>query len=62
MERLETGPYSAQRTAEHEWIKNVIRRYGVPSHLRGEAIYAVGKKVNGVEDRHPSGLYSGGES
>ena len=62
VERLETGPYVAQRTAEHEWVKHVIRRYGVPSHLRGEAIYAVGKKVNGVEDRHPAGLYSGGES
>ena len=62
VERLETGPYVAQRTAEHEWVKHVIRRYGVPAHLRGEAIYAVGKKVNGVEDRHPAGLYSGGES
>ncbi len=62
VERLETGPYVAQPTAEHEWVKHVIERYGVPSHLRGEAIYAVGKKTSGVEDRHPAGLYSGGES
>ena len=59
---LETGPYAAQRTAEHEWVKHVIERYGVPPHLRGEAIYAVGKKASGVQDRHPAGLYSGGES
>ena len=62
VERLETGPYAVQRTAEYEWVKHVIRRYDVPSHLRGEAIYAVGKKINGVEDRYPLGLYSGGES
>ncbi len=62
VERLETGPYSDQPTAEHEWVKNVIGRYGLPSHLRGEAIYTVGKKVRGVQDRYPPALYCGGES
>ena len=62
VERLETGPYAVQRTAEYEWVKHVIRRYDVSADLRGEVIYAAGKKINGVADRYPLGLYCGGES
>ena len=56
--RLETGPYTTDRAAEHDWVKHVIKRYELPDHLRGEAIYAVGRKVGSVAERYPAGLYS----
>ena len=55
---LETGPYTTDRTAGHDWVKHVIKRYELTDHLRGEAIYAVGRKVGGVAERYPAGLYS----
>ena len=60
--RLETGPYTTDRTAEYDWVKHVIRRYELPDHLRGEAIYAVGRKVGPVAERYPVCLYSQGTS
>ena len=60
--RLETGPYTTDRGAEHDWVKHVIKRYELPDHLRGEAIYAVGRKVGAVSERYPAGLYSQSES
>ena len=56
--RLESGPYTSDRSAEHDWVKNVLKRYELPDHLRGEAIYAVGRKVGAVAERYPAGLYS----
>ena len=60
--RLETGPYTTDRRAEHDWVKHVIKRYELPDHLRGEAIYAVGRKVGAVSERYPAWLYSQSES
>jgi len=60
VERLETGPYTVGYTAEHEWVRHVLNRYQLPEHLRGDAIYAVGKKVSGLKERYPRALYSGG--
>ena len=56
--QLETGPYTTDRGAEHDWVKHLINRYDLSSHLRGEAIYAVGRKVGAVTERYPVGLYS----
>ena len=60
--RLETGPYTTDRNAEHDWVRHVMKRYELPDDLRGEAIYAVGRKVGAVAERYPAGLYSQGES
>ena len=58
---LHTDAYKDDGTSEHDWTKHLLSRYQLPDHLRGEAIYAVGKKVGPVADRYPAGLYSGGE-
>ena len=62
VERLETGPYVATRSAEFEWVRHLMRRYKLPDHLREDVIYALGKKTGEVTERYPPCLYSGGES
>ncbi len=57
--RLETGPYLEKPTLEHEWIKQLLDRYQLPDHLRGDAIYAVGRKTGAVKARYPAELYAG---
>jgi glycosyltransferase involved in cell wall biosynthesis len=57
--RLETGPYLEKPSLEHEWIRQLLERYELPAHLRGDAIYAVGRKAGGVASRYPSELYTG---
>ena len=57
--RLETGPYLEQPSLEHEWVKQLLQRYELPDHLRGDAIYAVGRKAGGVKARYPAELYTG---
>ena len=56
---LETGPYLAEPSAASEWVRNLLDRYGLVQDLRGEAIYAVARKVSGVKSRYPGGLYAG---
>jgi glycosyltransferase involved in cell wall biosynthesis/SAM-dependent methyltransferase len=58
--RLETGPYRAEPTARAEWVLHLLERYDMPADLRGEAIYAVGRKTGPVKCRYPAGLYAGG--
>jgi glycosyltransferase involved in cell wall biosynthesis/SAM-dependent methyltransferase len=57
--RLETGPYLEKPSLEHEWIKQLLERYQLPGHLRGDAIYAVGRKTGAVKSRYPPELYAG---
>ncbi len=59
---LHTDAYKENAAEEHAWAKHVLSRYQLPDDLRGEAIYAVGKKVGSVADRYPEELYSGGEA
>ena len=56
--RLETGPYEAQREAEFDWVRAIIERYGFDAALRGDCIYAVGRKCGPLRERYPSWLYS----
>jgi glycosyltransferase involved in cell wall biosynthesis/SAM-dependent methyltransferase len=58
VEHLETGPYLARRSAEFDWVKHVMKRYQLPDHLRGDVIYAVGRKTGPVVERYPSALYT----
>ncbi len=57
MTLLETGPFRDEPHPEHEWVKNLIERYEMPSDLRGDGIYAVGRKRGPVRERYPSWLY-----
>jgi glycosyltransferase involved in cell wall biosynthesis/SAM-dependent methyltransferase len=57
MTLLETGPFRDEPKPEHEWVKHLIARYELPADLRGDGIYAVGRKAGPVRDRYPAWLY-----
>jgi glycosyltransferase involved in cell wall biosynthesis/SAM-dependent methyltransferase len=54
---LETGPFRDEPKPEHEWVKHLLTRYEVPEDLRGDGIYAVGRKRGPVRERYPAWLY-----
>ena len=56
--KLETGEFLEEPHPEHEWVRNMLRQYGMPEDLRGDGIYAVGRKTGGPRDRYPAWLYS----
>jgi glycosyltransferase involved in cell wall biosynthesis/SAM-dependent methyltransferase len=59
---LETGPF---RDAPHPglaWVVHLLERYQLSPALRGEGIYAVGRKQRPVKHRFPAWLYSGPDS
>jgi len=58
---LETGPYQSEPSAAGEWVWRLLDQYQLPAEHRGEAIYAVGRKVGPVKCRFPAGLYAGAE-
>ncbi|MGH9719248.1 MAG: methyltransferase domain-containing protein, partial [Bryobacteraceae bacterium] len=55
---LETGPFRDEPKPEFAWVSHLLERYQLPAHLRGEGIYAVGKKIGTVRERYPSWLYT----
>jgi glycosyltransferase involved in cell wall biosynthesis len=57
MTLLETGAFRNEPHPEHEWVKNLIARYEMPQDLRGDGIYAVGRKRGPVRERYPEWLY-----
>lgn len=56
--RLETGPFREAPRPELAWVEHLLERYGLPADLRGDCIYAVGRKVSPVLYRYPDWLYS----
>ena len=54
---LETGPFRNEPKPEHEWVKHLLARYEQPEDLRGDGIYAVGRKSGPVRERYPAWLY-----
>jgi glycosyltransferase involved in cell wall biosynthesis/SAM-dependent methyltransferase len=54
---LETGPFRDESKPEHEWVKHLLARYEMPEDLRGDGIYAVGRKTGPVRERYPVWLY-----
>jgi glycosyltransferase involved in cell wall biosynthesis/SAM-dependent methyltransferase len=54
---LETGPFLEEPKPEHEWVKHLLKRYELSQDLRGEGIYAVGRKRGPVRERYPAWLY-----
>lgn len=59
VERLETGPFRECPTPELEWVRHLLERYQLSTDLRGDGIYAVGRKIGGIRKRYPDWLYSG---
>jgi SAM-dependent methyltransferase len=55
---LETGPFHDEPKPEHEWVLHLLETYRLPVDLRGDGIYAVGRKKGPVRERYPAWLYS----
>ncbi|HXF27847.1 MAG TPA: glycosyltransferase [Bryobacteraceae bacterium] len=60
VELLTTGPFLDEAENRFGWVQNLLERVELPADLRGEDIYAVGKKQGPVQARYPGWLYSGG--
>ncbi len=58
---LETGPFLDEPQPGHGWVKHLLQRYQLSADLRGDGIYAVGKKSGPIKQRYPSWLYAGGD-
>ena len=59
--RLATGPFRESPHPELAWVTHLLERYQLATDLRGEGIYAVGRKTGPVRQRYPSWLYSNPE-
>ncbi|MGA2183184.1 MAG: glycosyltransferase [Bryobacteraceae bacterium] len=60
-ESITTGPFLGEPKPEFGWVKHLLERYQLFTELRGDDIYALGRKTGPVKDRYPAWLYSGGE-
>jgi len=56
--RLETGEFRDLPHPEFGWVTHLLRRYRLETDLRGDGIYAVGRKTGPVKERYPGWLYS----
>jgi glycosyltransferase involved in cell wall biosynthesis/SAM-dependent methyltransferase len=56
--RLETGEFRDLPHPEFGWVIHLLERYRLETDLRGDGIYAVGRKTGGIRDRYPGWLYS----
>ncbi len=54
---LDTGPFRDEPKPEHEWVKHILARYQLSPDLRGDGIYAVGRKIKSEVHRYPAWLY-----
>jgi hypothetical protein len=55
---LETGEFLDLPHPEFAWVRHLLERYRLDARLRGDGIYAVGRKTGPVKERHPGWLYS----
>jgi SAM-dependent methyltransferase len=58
LERLETGEFLDEPHPEFGWVKHLLERYSLSHNLRGDGIYAVGRKAGPVKNRWPNWLYA----
>ena len=56
--RLETGEFRDEPHPEFGWILHLLERYRLSTELRGDGIYAVGRKTGAVRERYPAWLYA----
>ena len=59
---LETGEFLDEPHPEFGWVHHLLDRYILPSDLRGDGIYVVGRKDGPVKRRYPAWLYQGGDA
>lgn len=57
-ERLETGEFLDEPHPELGWVTHLLERYHLSHNLRGDGIYAVGRKAGPVKNRWPAWLYA----
>ena len=55
---LETGEFRDEPHPEFGWIVHLLERYRLGTELRGDGIYAVGRKTGAVQERYPAWLYA----
>lgn len=55
--RLETGEFLSEPHPEFHWIGHLLERYRLHTTLRGDGIYALGRKTGPVKERWPAWLY-----
>ena len=55
--RLETGEFLDEPHPEYGWIGHLLEHYHVHETLRGDGIYALGRKTGAVKERWPAWLY-----
>ena len=58
---LDTGPFLDEPLPGHLWVEHMLERYQLSTALRGDGIYAVGRKTGPIKRRYPAWLYAGGE-
>jgi glycosyltransferase involved in cell wall biosynthesis/SAM-dependent methyltransferase len=56
--RLETGEFRDEPHPEFGWVRHLLERYRLETDLRGDGIYALGRKSGAVRERYPGWLYS----
>jgi glycosyltransferase involved in cell wall biosynthesis/SAM-dependent methyltransferase len=55
---LQTGEFRDLPHPEFGWVMHLLHHYRLETDLRGDGIYAVGRKTGPVRDRYPGWLYS----
>jgi glycosyltransferase involved in cell wall biosynthesis/SAM-dependent methyltransferase len=55
---LETGEFRDEPHPEFAWVTHLLKNYWLETELRGDGIYAVGRKTGPVRERYPGWLYS----
>jgi glycosyltransferase involved in cell wall biosynthesis/SAM-dependent methyltransferase len=55
--RLETGEFREEPHPEFEWVRHLLELYKLDGALRGDGIFAVGRKAGPVKERYPGWLY-----
>jgi SAM-dependent methyltransferase len=56
--RLETGEFRDLPHPEYGWVMHLLERYRLETTLRGDGIYALGRKAGPAKQRYPEWLYS----
>ena len=56
--RLDTGEFRDLPHPEYGWVLHLLERYRLDTSLRGDGIYALGRKTGPVKERRPDWLYS----
>jgi glycosyltransferase involved in cell wall biosynthesis/SAM-dependent methyltransferase len=56
--RMETGEFLDLPRPEYGWVVHLLERYRLETDLRGDGIYAVGRKTGPVKERYPGWLYA----